>query len=113
MNRIEQCLIVAATGCALVVLGACTTDPSGKTLSAETSERVCQLTGDTDWLLRTPTTSKARHFSDFGALIWDTQWSTATDWHCSLETAGSTDRKLHQSQAIFLKASRLMTRSDG
>src|ERR1700716_1032084 len=65
MNCIEQRLIVAATGCALVVLGACTTDPSGKTLSADTSERFCQLTVDTDWLLRTPTTSKSETLFGF------------------------------------------------
>jgi hypothetical protein len=59
MNRIEQCLIVAATGCALLLLGACTVDPSGRTLSADTSELVCQLTGDTDWLTGVSTTSKS------------------------------------------------------
>ena len=59
MNRIEQFLNVAATSCAVVVLGACTPDPSGKTLSADTSERVCQLTGDTDWLTGAATTSQS------------------------------------------------------
>ena len=59
MIRIEQCLIVAATGCTLVVLGACTPDPSGRALSADTSERVCQLTGDTDWLTGAATTSQS------------------------------------------------------
>jgi hypothetical protein len=59
MNRIEQYLVVAATGCVLAVLGACTPDPSGRTLSADTSERICQLTGDKDWLTGAPTTSQS------------------------------------------------------
>ena len=69
MNRIEQCLIVAAAGCALVVLDACTPDPSGKTLLADTSERVCQLTGNTDWLTGAATTSQSE--TQFGFLGTD------------------------------------------
>jgi hypothetical protein len=69
MNRIEQCVMVTATGCALFVLASCTPDPSGRTLLADSSERVCQLTGDTDWLTGAATTSQSA--TQFGFLGTD------------------------------------------
>ena len=63
MKVIKYCLFVAATGFALVVLIArtrdlSTRDPTGSTLLAQPTERVCQLTGDTDWLTHAPTASQ-------------------------------------------------------
>ena len=59
IHRFEQCLRIAVACCSLVALGACTSDPSGKSVSAQTSERICQLTGDTDWLTGSATTSQS------------------------------------------------------
>lgn len=59
MSVIRHYLFVAATGFALVVLGACTRDPSGAMLLAQPTERVCQLTADTDWLTGAATTSQS------------------------------------------------------
>jgi hypothetical protein len=50
-------------------LGACSPDPSGKTLSVDVSERVCQLTGETDWVTGASTTSKSK--SAFGLVGTD------------------------------------------
>lgn len=59
----------AAVCCLLLALAACSADPSGKTLSADTSVRVCQLTGDVDWLTGLPTTSRSE--SEFGLIGTD------------------------------------------
>src|SRR5215831_8966286 len=62
MKSISCYFFVAAAG--FVLLSACTPDPSGSTLSANPTERVCQLTGDKDWLTRADTTSQSE--TNFG-----------------------------------------------
>ena len=57
-THVERSLIAAVFVGAVVGLVACTPDVSGTTLSANTRERVCQLTGDTDWVTHMPTTSQ-------------------------------------------------------
>jgi hypothetical protein len=51
----------------LLILSACSPDPSGKELSFGATEKVCQLTGDKDWATHADTTARTgTRFSFFG-----------------------------------------------
>jgi hypothetical protein len=46
---IVRLFVIAVVWSLVFALAACSPDPSGKTLSFDASEKVCQLTGDKDW----------------------------------------------------------------
>ena len=56
--------VIAAVWSLLFALAACSPDPSGETLSFDASEKVCQLTGETDWDTGADTTARTK--SRFG-----------------------------------------------
>src|SRR5690349_7045698 len=63
-SMIARLIVIAADLVFLLALAGCSPDPSGMTLSFETGEKVCQLTGDTDWGTGSATSAQTK--SKFG-----------------------------------------------
>ena len=63
-SRVGRAFDIAAVLSLLFALAACSPDPSGKTLSADESKKVCQLTGQIDWDTGKDTTARTK--SEFG-----------------------------------------------
>ena len=64
-SRVGRAFEIAGVLSLLFALTACFPNSSGKTLSADASEKVCQLTGDKDWETGADTTARTKSVFGF------------------------------------------------